>query len=200
MRPVAAIQSTPDEQNDIQTELLNLKMSTQKELSIIKTRLLSVEKTIEILAYTNRTNGMVKMNMKRNQLVDYDDVSSSALPSPVRARLGRHLHAWPLRARWPLPTPDPPAPPPPTPDHRSVPRPPHPRPTTHDPRPPIPSLSGVESGKCGVWQTNTSSMNSLDRMIDRMEKEKKKRQREYFVLGLLLAWAWLHHGHLLRFP
>jgi hypothetical protein len=38
------------------------------------------------------------------------------------------------------------------------------------------------------------------KMIDRMEKEKKKRQREYFVLGLLLAWAWLHHGHLLRFP
>ena len=138
MRPVAAIQLTPDEQNDIQTELLNLKMSTQKELSILKTRLLSVEKTTEILAYTNRTNGMVKMNMKRNQLVDYDDVSSSALPSPVRARLGRHLHAWPLRARWPLPTPDP-RPPPPTHPH---PRPPFgattPPPPTHDPRPTTP--------------------------------------------------------------
>jgi hypothetical protein len=151
MRPVAAIQSTPDEQNDIQTELLNLKMSAQKELSIIKTRLLSVEKTIEILAYTNRTNGMVKMNMKRNQLVDYDDVSSSALPSPVRARLGRHLHAWPLRARWPLPTPDPPPPPPPPPTTVRChdPPTPDPRPTTHDPRsPPFPALRAVNVA-CG---------------------------------------------------
>ena len=53
------------------------------------------------------------------------------------------------------PDPDPRSPtPPPTP--RPFPGPPTPRPTT--PRPTIPSLpanSGVESGKCGVWQTNT---------------------------------------------
>ena len=55
MRPVAGVQLNPDEQMDI-----------RKELSDLKTRLLSVE----------------------NQLVNYDDVSRSPLPSPMpRARL-----------------------------------------------------------------------------------------------------------------
>ena len=114
MGPVAGIQLTPDEQWDIQQEISNLNM-----------RLLSVEKSTEILAVnTNRTNAMVKMNMERNLKRNYDDVSRSPLLSPVpRARLA---------------TPDPR---PPTPD------PPPPLPT---PRPTIPSLSGVESGTCGV--------------------------------------------------
>ena len=100
MGPVAGIQLTPDEQRDIQQEISNLNM-----------RLLSVEKSTEILAVnTNRTNAIVK-DLKRN----YYDVSRSPLLSPVpRARLA-------------------------TPDLR----PPTPRPTT-------PSLSGVESGTCGV--------------------------------------------------
>ena len=112
MRPVAGVQLNPNEQMDI-----------RKELSDLKTRLLSVEQSIETRAVnTNRTNAMAKTNLKENQLVNYDDVSRSPLPSPMpRARLA---------------TPDPR---PPTSD---------PRPPTPDPRPTIPSLSGVESGKC----------------------------------------------------
>ena len=78
MGPVAGIQLTPDEQWDIQQEISNLNM-----------RLLSVEKSTEILAVnTNRTNAMVKLNMERNLKRNYDDVSRSPLLSPVlRARL-----------------------------------------------------------------------------------------------------------------
>ena len=78
MRPVAGVQLNPDEQMDI-----------RKELSDLKTRLLSVEQSIETLAVnTNRTKAMAKMNLKPNQLVNYDDVSRSPLPSPMpRARL-----------------------------------------------------------------------------------------------------------------
>ena len=99
MRPVAGVQLNPNEQMDI-----------RKELSDLKTRLLSVEQSIETRAVnTNRTNAMAKTNLKENQLVNYDDVSRSPLPSPMpRARLA---------------TPDPR---PPTPD---------PRPPTHDPLP-----------------------------------------------------------------
>lgn len=109
MGPVAGIQLTPDEQRDIQQEISNLNM-----------RLLSVEKSTEILAVnTNRTNAIVK-DLKRN----YYDVSRSPLLSPVP------------RARLAIPDLRPPTPHPPPP-------PPTPRPTT-------PSLSGVESGTCGV--------------------------------------------------
>ena len=76
MGPVAGIQLTPDEQRDIQQEISNLNM-----------RLLSVEKSTEILAVnTNRTNAIVK-DLKRN----YYDVSRSPLLSPVP-----RAHAWPL--------------------------------------------------------------------------------------------------------
>merc|ERR1711865_476047 len=68
MGPVAGIQLTPDEQRDIQQEISNLNM-----------RLLSVEKSTEILAVnTNRTNAIVK-DLKRN----YYDVSRSPLLSPT---------------------------------------------------------------------------------------------------------------------
>ena len=78
MRPVAGVQLNPNEQMDI-----------RKELSDLKTRLLSVEQSIETRAVnTNRTNAMAKTNLKENQLVNYDDVSRSPLPSPMpRARL-----------------------------------------------------------------------------------------------------------------
>ena len=108
MRPVAGVQLNPNEQMDI-----------RKELSDLKTRLLSVEQSTETRAVnTNRTNAMAKTNLKENQLVNYDDVSRSPLPSPMpRARLA---------------TPDPR---PPTSD---------PRPPTPDPRsPPFPALRAV---------------------------------------------------------
>ena len=110
MRPVAGVQLNPNEQMDI-----------RKELSDLKTRLLSVEQSIETRAVnTNRTNAMAKTNLKENQLVNYDDVSRSPLPSPMpRARLAT-----------PDPRPPTPDPPPPTPPPRS------------------PPLSAVESGKC----------------------------------------------------
>ena len=78
MRPVAGVQLNPNEQMDI-----------RKELSDLKTRLLSVEQSTETRAVnTNRTNAMAKTNLKENQLVNYDDVSRSPLPSPMpRARL-----------------------------------------------------------------------------------------------------------------
>ena len=115
MRPVAGVQLNPNEQMDI-----------RKELSDLKTRLLSVEQSIETRAVnTDWTNAMAKTNLKENQLVNYDDVSRSPLPSPMP------------RARLATPDPRPPTPDPPT----TTPRP---------PRPTIPSLSGVESGTCGV--------------------------------------------------
>ena len=85
MRPVAGVQLNPNEQMDIRKELSDIR----KELSDLKTRLLSVEQSIETRAVnTNRTNAMAKTNLKENQLVNYDDVSRSPLPSPMpRARL-----------------------------------------------------------------------------------------------------------------
>ena len=107
MRPVAGVQLNPNEQMDIRKELSDIR----KELSDLKTRLLSVEQSIETRAVnTNRTNAMAKTNLKENQLVNYDDVSRSPLPSPMP------------RARLATPDPRPPTSDPPTPpDPRSPP-------------------------------------------------------------------------------
>ena len=92
----------------------------QQEISNLNMRLLSVEKLTEILAVNTNRTNAIVKDLKPN----YYDVSRSPLLSPVpRARLATPD----LRP----PTPDPP-PPPPT------------------PRPSTPSLSGVESGTCGV--------------------------------------------------